>query len=67
MQTCTAQGYRTNNLGCLDHNLEIARYIVNIGGGGGCHAPVRPYAPVSKPDLLDEGRVPRGVQGRAGA
>ena len=35
--------------------------------GGGCHAPVRPYAPVSKPDLLDEGRVPRGVQGRAGA
>ena len=34
---------------------------------GGCHAPVRPYAPVSKPDLLDEGRVPRGVQGRAGA
>ena len=28
---------------------------------------MRPYAPVSKPDLLDEGRVPRGVQGRAGA
>ena len=22
---------------------------------------MRPYAPVSKPDLLDEGRVPRGV------
>ena len=35
--------------------------------GGGCHAPARPYAPVSKPGLLDEGRVPRGVQGRAGA
>ena len=34
---------------------------------GGCHAPARPYAPVSKPGLLDEGRVPRGVQGRAGA
>ena len=27
----------------------------------------RPYAPVSKPGLLDEGRVPRGVQGRTGA
>ena len=25
---------------------------------------MRPYAPVSKPGLLDEGRVPRGVQGR---
>ena len=42
-------------------------------GGGGCHTPVRPYAPVSKPGLLDEGRVPRGVspgacpQGRTGA
>ena len=36
-------------------------------GGGGCHAPARPYAPVSKPGLLDEGRVPRGVQGRTGA
>ena len=45
----------------------------NFFYGGGCHAPVRPYAPVSKPDLLDEGRVPRGVspgacpQGRTGA
>ena len=28
---------------------------------------MRPYAPVSKPGLLDEGRVPRGVQGRTGA
>ena len=41
------------------------------GGVEGCHAPVRPCAPlcapVSKPDLLDEGRVPRGVQGRTGA
>ena len=35
--------------------------------GGGCHAPARPYAPVSKLGLLDEGRVPRGVQGRTGA
>ena len=26
---------------------------------------MRPYAPVSKPDVLDEGRVPRGVQGRS--
>ena len=44
---------------------EIPR--VNNPRGGGCHAPARPYAPVSKPGLLDEGRVPRGVQGRAGA
>ena len=43
--------------------LRSTRYIM----GGGCHAPARPYAPVSKPGLLDEGRVPRGVQGRAGA
>ena len=42
-------------------------YTVHYRGGGGCHAPARPYAPVSKPGLLDEGRVPRGVQGRAGA
>ena len=41
--------------------------LMGGGGGGGCHAPARPYAPVSKPGLLDEGRVPRGVQGRAGA
>ena len=41
-------------------------YFTRLNGGG-CHAPARPYAPVSKPGLLDEGRVPRGVQGRAGA
>ena len=46
---------------------------VLMGGGGvsrpcaPLRAPTRPYAPVSKPGLLDEGRVPRGVQGRAGA
>ena len=37
----------------------------SVMGGGGCHAPARPYAPVSKPGLLDEGRVPRGAQGRS--
>ena len=38
-----------------------AAFAISGGGGGGCHAPARPYAPVSKPGLLDEGRVPRGV------
>ena len=54
----------------VTHNPPLPPQISHYrGGGGGCHAPARalPYAPVSKPGLLDEGRVPRGVQGRAGA
>ena len=27
------------------------------GGGGGCHAPARPYAPVSKPGLPNNGVI----------
>ena len=48
-------------------------YINKITGGGSTLKNLfkggvsRPCAPVSKPGLLDEGRVPRGVQGRAGA
>ena len=54
-----------NLLGPLVDNPVSFFLVSRQAHKGGGVTPLR--APTPKPGLLDEGRVPRGVQGRAGA